>query len=122
VYITAVTAGAIASGIALVLFSLLVFVLKLPVAYSGFLSLSAFGTGCLVAGFFAGAIKRQGGLGAGVRAAVLFMIPVALAGVVLSGFAEAGVSAGTSLLNKVVVAVMCGAAGGVLGVNKNKGF
>ena len=115
VYVTSTIAGGIASGAALVLFSLLVFVLKLPVSYSGFFSLLAFGFGCIVAGFFAGMMKRQGGLSAGVKAALLFMLPVALVGIVLS-------EEGVALLNNVIVAILCGAVGGVLGVNRNSGF
>jgi putative membrane protein (TIGR04086 family) len=110
-----VVAGAIASGVALVLFSLLVFVLGLPVSYSGVFSMLAFGIGCIVSGIFAGAMKRQNGLSAGVKAALLFMVPVAAIGFV---FGEGG----AGLLNNVVVAVMCGAVGGVMGVNRHQGF
>ncbi|MCL2070949.1 MAG: hypothetical protein FWH07_01810 [Oscillospiraceae bacterium] len=135
VYIIAAALGGAASGAALVLFSLLVFLLGMPVTQSGFLSHLAFGTGCLVAGFTAGAAKRQGGLATGIKAALLFTAPIALIGMVLSGVsmpetvpaatgaAPAGVtSAGFGTFGKVVIATLCGAVGGVLGVNKNGGF
>ncbi|MCL1866701.1 MAG: TIGR04086 family membrane protein [Oscillospiraceae bacterium] len=122
VYIASVAAGIIAAGLALVLSSLLVFVLKLPVSYSGFFALISFGLGCLVAGFTAGAMKRQGGMSAGVKAALLFMTPVVLVGFVLQGFVESAPTDEFMILNRVIVAVMCGAIGGVLGVNRNNGF
>jgi hypothetical protein len=138
VYITAAITGGIAAGVALVVFAVLAFLLRLPLEQSALFSLISFGIGCLVAGYFAGAAKRQGGLATGVKAAILFATPVALIGLVLSGFsgldaasavAEADVpDAGdalatiTRMLNKTVVAVLCGAIGGVLGVNKNGGF
>jgi hypothetical protein len=137
VYITSAVMGAIASGAAIVVFALLVFILRLPVAHSGFLSLLAFGIGCLTAGGFAGALKRQGGLGSGIKAALLFTLPIILIGYVLGSFtapapaqtaeavapvvrpAMAGVA---SAFNKIVIAVLCGGIGGVFGVNKNGGF
>jgi len=140
VYIVSVVLGAIASGTALILFSLLVFILRLPVTQSGIFSLLAFGIGCLVAGFTAGAMKRQGGLGAGIRAALLFTVPVIVIGFVLGGFASEATPAvaeaadaaregappaaitGVSSLNRIIIAILCGAIGGVFGVNKNGGF
>ncbi|MCL2036235.1 MAG: TIGR04086 family membrane protein [Oscillospiraceae bacterium] len=120
VYIASVAAGAISSVTALVLFALLSFLLKLPVGYSGFFSLLAFGIGCLVAGFSAGMLKRQGGLASGIAAALLFTLPVALIGFVLGGLS---ITAGElNLTGKIIVAVLGGAVGGVLGVNKNGGF
>jgi len=149
VYIAATVLGSIASGAALVLFSVLVFLLRVPVAQSGFLSLLAFGIGCLVAGFVAGAMKRQGGLVTGVKAALLYTLPVAVGGFIVVGFAAPemdpmmaamagmppgapppggfGVQGGAlaamaNVLNKVIIALLCGSVGGVLGVNKNRGF
>jgi putative membrane protein (TIGR04086 family) len=141
-YITSAALGWLASGAALLLFSLLVFLLKLPVAQSGFFSFLAFAIGCLVSGFFAGAIKRQGGLAAGIKAAVIFTLPVLALGFILGSFAvnpeippSAGESAETAAnsavqaaaagapsLNRIIIAILCGAIGGVLGVNRNGGF
>jgi putative membrane protein (TIGR04086 family) len=125
VYITAVIAGFAASGAALLIFSLLSFLMKLPVGYGELFSLLAFAIGCLTAGFFAGAMKRQNGLAAGVKAALLFAAPVALISIILAGL-EIGVtedvSGSTAAFNKIVASVFCGAAGGVFGVNKNRGF
>jgi putative membrane protein (TIGR04086 family) len=131
VYVASAVLGAIASAAALVLFSLLMFLLRLPVERADFFSLLAFGIGCLVTGYFAGAAKRQGGLATGIKAAVLFAIPVALLGLVLGGFSATEIEAQevgrtlaaiAEMLNKTVTAVLCGAVGGVLGVNKNGGF
>jgi len=116
VYIIAVILGAITSGAALLLFSFIVFSLKLPVSYSGFFSLLSFGVGCLTSGFFAGASKRQGGLAAGIRAALLFLLPIALISWFVGGFT------GEAALNKIIIAILCGGAGGVIGVNRNSGF
>ncbi|MCL1904241.1 MAG: YrzE family protein [Oscillospiraceae bacterium] len=136
-YIVAAVVGAIASGVSLVAFSLLVFLLGIPVAQSGFFSIMAFGIGCLVAGFTAGAKKRQGGLSTGIKAALLFCVPVILIGLVLNGFAFAATGAavaegavqtagssaiGVGTFGKVTLAVLCGSVGGVLGVNRNGGF
>jgi putative membrane protein (TIGR04086 family) len=113
-----------------VLFALLMFLLRLPIEQTDFFSLLAFGIGCLVTGYFAGAAKRQGGLATGIKAAILFAVPVALLGLVLGGLTtpdiageEAGVFAAfVQLMNRTVIAVLCGAIGGVIGVNKNGGF
>ncbi|MCL1881129.1 MAG: TIGR04086 family membrane protein [Oscillospiraceae bacterium] len=136
-YITSAIVGGIASGVALVLFALLVFLLRLPIEQVALFSFIAFGIGCLVSGGFAGALKRQNGLVTGIKAAVVYAIPVAVMGLVLSGFVapevqpipgvppmpEPGVlQAFGEVLNKTVIAVLCGATGGVLGVNKNSGF
>jgi hypothetical protein len=135
VYITAAVLGGIAAGAALVLFAVLMFLLRLPIEQSDLFAFLSFGIGCLVTGYFAGAAKRQGGLATGVKAAILFAVPVALLGLVLGGFAvseigetaEEVVSGGTwaviaELLNKTIIAILCGAVGGVLGVNRNNGF
>ena len=133
IYITSAVLGGIAAGVALVLFSLIVFLFRLPIVNNSFFSLLAFGTGCLVAGFSAGSLKRQGGLGAGVKAALLFAAPIILISIVLSGLiaseiptaaAEPSESLATTArtLNRIIVAIMCGAVGGVLGVNRNGGF
>jgi hypothetical protein len=134
VYTKAALFGGIASGAALVLFSLLVFLLRLPVAHSGFFSLLAFGIGCLVAGFTSGSMKRCNGLTNGIKAALLFTLPVVTVGLVTGLFAlpaeiaPAGATAAEAassmpaVVNKVITAVLCGAAGGVAGVNKNNGF
>jgi hypothetical protein len=135
-YIAAAALGGIASAVALVLFSVLMFTLRLPVEQIDFFSFLAFGTGCLVTGYFAGAAKRQCGLVTGIKAAVLFAVPVALLGLILSGITTPESAANPALqdtgnatwavivstFNKIVIAVLCGAVGGVLGVNKNGGF
>ena len=118
-YIASAVLGAIAAGIALLLFALAVFLMGLPLEYSGFFSALAFGIGCLVAGFAAGAFKRQGGLRSGILAALMFALPVVLFGGALGGLISVITSA---TFNKLVIAVGCGALGGVLGVNKDKGF
>jgi len=136
-YIASAVLGFIASAAALVLFSLFVFFLRLPIGYSRFFSLLAFATGCLVSGFAAGRMKRQGGLAAGIKAALLYALPIVVIGFIVGDLsAPAAVSSastasaatpiaatvGSAAFGKFVVAVMCGAAGGVLGVNKNGGF
>ena len=134
VYIISTALGVIASGIALVLFSVLVFFARMPVSGSGFFSLLAFGAGCIVAGFAAGVSKRQGGLATGIKAALLFTVPILFVSVVISGLqmpspealeaVESSTSAVTAVgfFGKIITAILCGGIGGVLGVNKNNGF
>lgn len=134
VYIVSACAALLASGAALLCFSAIVFALKLPVAQSGFFSFLAFGIGCVVAGYVSGAYKRQGGIMSGVKAALVFALPIALVGFVIAGSAvvdvsaeavsavEPAVTARLGVFNKVFVAVLCGGVGGVLGVNRNGGF
>ena len=132
-YISAAALGSVASGVALVVFAVLMFVLRLPVEQIDFFSFLAFGVGCLVTGYFAGVAKRQSGLATGIKAAILFAVPVALLGLILSEVSAADVANANaeinsvwtmivSTFNKLVIAVLCGAVGGVLGVNKNAGF
>lgn len=130
VYVISVVLGAVAAAAALFLFSLLVFLIKLPITQSGFFSALAFGIGCIVSGFAAGASKRKDGLAAGIKSALIFAGIIMLAGIFINGFArfataeiEAAAQAVKSgALNKIVIAVLCGAAGGIIGVNKNGGF
>ena len=129
VYIGAAILGGVASATALTLFSLLVFFTKMPLAQSEFFSVLAFAIGCLVSGFTAAVKKRHGGLATGIKAALLFAIPVALVGSVLGGFtaqaaevAETAIAKGTGAFGKIIIAVLCGSVGGVLGVNRNGGF
>jgi len=106
----------VASGVALLLSALIIYALKLPSSYGGFFALASYGAGCLAAGFTAGTLKRQGGLFAGIFAAFLFLLPIALIGWFAGSFT------GEAALNKVIVTLLCGAVGGVIGVNRNNGF
>jgi putative membrane protein (TIGR04086 family) len=105
-----------------VLFSLMMFLLRLPVSHSGVFSLLAFAIGCFAAGFFAGMLRRQGGLACGIKAALLFTAPVAVIGFIINSLIEPEELANVTVFAKVIVAVLCGAVGGVVGVNKNSGF
>lgn len=115
-YITAAALGALASGAALLLSSLLIFIFKLPVSYGDIFALVSFGAGCLVSGLTVGIIKRQKGLVSGIKAALLLLFPMVLISYL------AGNLTGEDALTRFTAAVICGAAGGVIGVNRNGGF
>ena len=115
VYISSAVIGSIAAGVALLLFALLVFLLQLPLEYSGFFSILAFAIGCFASGFAAGVLKRQGGLRSGVYSALMFALPIVMIGFLWNGFSML-------VFNQIVIAALCGSMGGVLGVNRNGGF
>ncbi|MCL2638596.1 MAG: TIGR04086 family membrane protein [Oscillospiraceae bacterium] len=104
--------GAAAGGAALPLFALLIWLLQLPVTLSGTFSLLAFGFGCLISGITAGRLKRQYGLVSGVKSALLLLLLLTLVTLVMGNLT------GEFFLGRGVVAVLCGAVGGVIGVNK----
>jgi len=115
-YITAVVLGIFASGAALLLSSLIIYLFGLPVVYGKFFALASFGAGSAVSGFAAGVIKRQNGIASGIKAALLFMLPIILISYITGNLT------GEDSLTRFIAAVLCGAAGGVIGVNKNNGF
>ena len=111
-YLLSAALGAAAGGLVLLLFSLVIWLLQLPVELGGALSLLAFGAGCLVSGVTAGAVRRAGGLLGGLKAALaLFLVLV-----IITFFM--GEMSGEFLLGRLTVTVICGSVGGVIGVNR----
>ena len=112
VYLLSAAFGAAAGGLTLPVFSFLIWFLQLPVELSATFSILAFGSGCLVSGISAGRLKRQGGLISGIKSALFLLLLLAAVTFVTGGFS------GEFLLSRLVTAVICGSAGGVIGVNK----
>ena len=75
--------------------------------------LAAFAVGCLSGGVFIGRVRRHGGIAAGVSSAMLLLIPVTVGTLVFSG--TSGFL--PSMLGRTFVALICGAVGGIIGVN-----
>ncbi len=111
-YIISVIIGLVFSGLILLFFSLVTWLLQLPISYSEIFSALAFGAGCLASGIFIGWARRQNGLINGIRAAFLFQVPVFIISIFMSGLT------GALLAERFIVAVICGSVGGVIGVNR----
>ena len=118
VYVFSAIIGAAAGGLALLLCSLLMWLLQLPVAAGSALSLLSFGAGCLAAGITAGKLRRQGGISSGVKTALIMLVLLTLVTLVRSWFGYGGGVTGEFLLGRLTAAVICGTVGGILGVNK----
>ena len=112
IHLISAGAGALAGGLMLPLFSAVIWLLQLPVELGDTFALFAFGVGCLTAGIIAGCLKRQGGLGNGVKAALLLF--AALCAFTLF----TGNLSGEFFLARLTATVLCGSAGGVIGVNR----
>ncbi|GHV46886.1 hypothetical protein FACS189499_03180 [Clostridia bacterium] len=112
-YLLAAAAGLVVSGAVVVFFSAVIFLLQIPEALSSVFGIIAFGTGCLFAGIFAGRVKRRNGLPTGTAAALLMLVPVLILSVMTGNFS------GEAVTGRIVTAILCGAVGGVIGVNKN---
>jgi putative membrane protein (TIGR04086 family) len=119
IYILSAVVGAAVCGVALLLFSVLMWLLQLPVRAGDLLSLLIFGAGCLAAGITSGKIKRKGGIGCGVRSALIMLAVLILVTLVRSWFGFGFGVNGEFLLSRLTTAVFCGTIGGVIGVNKN---
>ena len=107
-----VTAGAIVLGLLTVCFAAVISLGRLPSsAFSSFAQLAAF-VGALVGGFLGA--RRAGGRGAVVGAvtgAALFAVLTASA-LIVSGKAPGGTT-----VTRLIAMPLCGAVGGILGVN-----
>jgi len=112
IYLLSTILGVAAGALALPFFSLIIWLLQLPVGLGGTFSLLAFGFACLIAGVTAGRLKKQGGLMNGVKAALILLAVLTVIAFIM-GFLEADFFVG-----RLVTAVLCGSVGGVLGVNK----
>jgi len=111
-YIFSTVLGAGFSVGMIFLSALLMYSLQFPLYTAGYFSLFSFGCGAMLSGFVSGRIKRHGGLKTGFRCAVILLVLCAV------GAAVSGNFDGSSAAAKICTAVICGCAGGVLGVNK----
>jgi putative membrane protein (TIGR04086 family) len=112
IYLLSTLLGAAAGALAIPFFSLIIWLLQLPVGISGTFSLLAFGFGCLVAGLSAGRLRRQSGLWNGVKAALILLLVLVIISFIMRTLS------GEYFLGRLVTAVLCGSVGGVLGVNR----
>ncbi len=111
-YVFSTVAGAGLSIALIFLFALIMYAVQFPLYTAGYFSLLALGCGAMLSGFICGKIKRRGGLKTGFRCGVILIV---LCGI---GAAISGNFDGTSATAKIFTAVICGCAGGVLGVNR----
>lgn len=111
-YIFSTVAGAALSVIIILTSGWLMYAVQFPLQAAGYFSLLALGCGAMLSGYICGRIKQHGGLRLGFRCAVILL---ALCGI---GAAISGNLSGTTAAAKIFTAVICGCAGGVLGVNK----
>ena len=114
IYLLSTLAGMIFAGASLLLFSFLIWVLQLPVELSDTFSLLALSAGCLASGITAGRLKKTGGLIIGVKSALTLFFISAAATFVTGGFS------GEFFIGRLSAAVLCGAVGGIIGVNKKQ--
>ena len=104
--------GLAAQIVLILLMSAVMYALGLPPEMSGAMSFFALAAGCFVSGLVCGLIKRRGGLKTGAVCAGLI-----LAVILCVSFISGNIS-GALLPAKATAALVCCAAGAVLGVNK----
>lgn len=111
-YIFSTVMGAGLSVLLIFLFAWVMYALQFPLYTAVYFSLLALGCGAMLSGFISGRIKRHGGLKTGFRCGVILLV---LCGI---GAAISGNFDGTPAAAKIFTTVICGCAGGVLGVNR----
>jgi len=112
IYLFSTILGAAAGALALPVFSLIIWLLQLPVGLGGTFSLLAFGFACLIAGMTAGRLKRQGGLINGVKAALILLAVLTVIAFIMGDLSS------DFFTGRLATAVLCGSVSGVLGVNR----
>lgn len=111
-YVFSSAVGAGGAVVMLLISAFAMYILSLPLHFSGFLSLLSFGAGCMLSGYVCGRIKKHSGLRHGFRCAVI-LLSLGLLGALIFGEVH-----GTDALAKTLTAVITGCTGGVLGVNR----
>ncbi|GHU48659.1 hypothetical protein FACS1894120_7060 [Clostridia bacterium] len=81
------------------------------------LSVIAFAVGALLAGRFAGKTRGRHGIAAGLHAALLFWIFIAVIAAAAAFVSGSPEHLPAYLLTRILIAVICGVTGGVIGVN-----
>jgi len=112
IYLLSTVLGVAAGGLMLPLFSFITGLFQLPVEFGDAFALSAFGVACLVSGIMAGILRRAGGLWSGLKAAFVLLLLLVIITLVMGTFS------GEFFLSRLTVTVICGATGGVIGVNR----
>jgi len=112
IFLFSTVVGIIAGALTLPIFSLIMWFLQLPITFGEGFALTAFGVACLAGGFAAGKLKRHYGLLNGLKAGFLLFLMLVAVSFVL------GSLTGEFFIGRLTVTVICGSAGGVLGVNK----
>ena len=107
--------GLAVTAVMLMLFAVLMTVKDLPDGAIAPMALSALGVGCLAAGFAAARrIGRRGLLVGAITGAGLCLLTLTV------GWFTGGASTAGTVLFKAVLTVLCGAIGGVLGVDAKR--
>ncbi len=111
-YIFSTVIGAGLSVVLIFLFAWVMYALQFPLYTAEYFSLLALGSGAMLSGFISGRIKRRSGLKTGFRCGVILLFLCAV------GAAISGNFDGTDAAAKIFTTVICGCAGGVIGVNR----
>lgn len=105
--------GIVTTAAAAALFSAAMWSLQLDVRLAGAMSLLSLGAGCLAAGLVTGFYSGRSGLLSGTKAGLCLLVLLAAASLFTGNIA------GDSAVGKIVTCVLCGGAGGALGINRN---
>ncbi|MCL2086045.1 MAG: TIGR04086 family membrane protein [Oscillospiraceae bacterium] len=119
IYIISVVLGALGSIVMLLLCSLIMWLLKLPPETGETFGMVSFGAGCLIAGMISAKIIHRAGMLCGIKAALLLLLPVMAVSIVTALFSTTSTNLIELLLGRAINAIICGAVGGVIGVNDN---
>jgi putative membrane protein (TIGR04086 family) len=112
-YIVALVVGAVAAAAVLAFLSLAMFLFQLPISFARTFGVMSLGGGALAAGYFVGLRKRSLGLLRGTKAGLTVLLAVLPFSIAMS------LLDGEHLAGKTAAAILCGAVGGVIGVNKD---
>lgn len=106
-----VAVGAAACGAALLLTSLIMYVLGLPAEAGGAFGLLSLGAGCLTAGYVLGRKKRRSGIKQGILCGAALFLLCFIGSFFFGGATFFG------FLTRLFVCLAAGVVGGVAGVN-----
>lgn len=103
--------GMSVTALLLIAFAVAMCLLELPEGIQGVLSTFSLGVGCIVDGYVLGKILRHNGLFKGCQAGLIIFGLCLLISIITGSFC------GEMILGKLFVCTICGAMGGVFGVN-----
>lgn len=101
--------------VCLLLFSYLMTKVDIPDGFVTAMSVVALCTGSFVGAYIGARKKRQNGMITGIITGVTIYIAVIILGVIITK-----TSAGAGFFTKLIIALVCGAIGGVVGVNSRQ--
>ena len=107
----ALTVGAAAMAVVLLMTGVVMFVLQLPAEWGYVMGLTALSVGCVTAGYVLGRMKCRSGIKQGVLCGTALFLLCFIGGIILGSVTVGGVFA------KLGVCLSAGIVGGVMGVN-----